>query len=42
MKRTTTALLLAIGAVLFGAYSAQAADPANCLAESRGYGVVPK
>jgi branched-chain amino acid transport system substrate-binding protein len=27
MKRTTTALLLAIGAVLFGAYSAQAADP---------------
>jgi branched-chain amino acid transport system substrate-binding protein len=27
MKRTTTALLLTIGAVLFGAYSAQAADP---------------
>ena len=27
MKRTTTALLLAIGAVLFGAYAAQAADP---------------
>jgi branched-chain amino acid transport system substrate-binding protein len=27
MKRTTTALLLAIGAALFGAYSAQAADP---------------